>query len=810
MKAALPAPSGLPAALALQPGEALPVNHQLSLCHDGEILYYFLGIAPIACHHRDDKRARNLCLARCALFQLASLVDLARPFGLSPRTILRARQTLERDGEMGFAPRQRTRRRHAIQDPEVLERAARLLADGASLRHTARQLALCFETLRTYQRRGLLPPVPPDPASAATQAPPVAAKPCSPPTATPVRSTPPVRPPQQAAGTDSPPPLDRVQRDHRDAQARQGRATHDTPGRLAASLGDRTPREPRFPTPATAVAGAGVLAALPALLAEGLLTHAGKLSVPPGYYGLRSILLTLAFLFLLRVQRVERLASEPPGEWGLLLGLDRSPCPRTLRRHLRQLAADPEALRAWSGALTQHWATTHQDALATLFVDGHVQVYSGQGAVPKRFVPRQKLCLAGATSYWVHALGGAPLLCLHKALDHSLGQEIRHSIIPQLQQLGVLSKQGDPQRPQLTLVFDREGWSPALFAALRRQGIAVISWRKGAQTERWPLAEFTPVQLDLPGPLGTVRLQGQAAEREVELGAHGTVREVRFRIDRRLPIPGRSGQPRQPVPRSGAPDPDQRQPAAITTHPSLPPAQVASLLRSRWTQENFFKYMRAEYALDTLASHTLEDVDADEQMVNPQWRWLDNAVQRQLGTLHRQLAQAPRGSDVAQQLRSRVQDTNHRLEGLQIARREVDHHVRVGDLPADERPQTLGRPLRELCDTLRMLVYRAETRLAAVLAPQLSRPETARLQIKALLRSAASLLPDPVAGTLTVRLLHQPTRAQDRALAPLLDALNQTRTLYPGTTLRLVYELPPCNPSDPSQPQPNPAIDSTA
>ena len=51
--------------------------------------------------------------------------------------------------------------------------------------------------------------------------------------------------------------------------------------------------------------------------------------------------------------------------------------------------------------------------------------------------------------------------------------------------------------------------------------------------------------------------------------------------------------------------------------------------------------------------------------------------------------------------------------------------------------------------------------MAVTLAPELDNPETARSLLKALFRSEASLLPDLVAGTLTVRLPHQASRAQD-------------------------------------------------
>ena len=279
-----------------------------------------------------------------------------------------------------------------------------MLADGTSLRRTARELDLCYSTLRTYKLEGLLPAVVENPQAAASVEPESA-------------------PAEADAGTVRTQALGREQRNRRDAQAPQGRATHDTQGRAETSLGGKSEQEPRFPSPASAVAGGGVLTALPVLLAEGLLAHAGKLHLPPGYYGVRSVLLTLAFLLLLRLRRVERLDTVQPGEWGCLLGLDRCPCPRTLRRRLRQLVAHPERLAAWRGALAQAWAAEDPDAVATLFVDGHVKVYTGKGRLQKQFVPRQKLCLPAATSYWTHQLGGAPLLCVHKGVSGSVAAD---------------------------------------------------------------------------------------------------------------------------------------------------------------------------------------------------------------------------------------------------------------------------------------------------------------------------------------------------------------------------------------------------
>ena len=41
----------------------------------------------------------------------------------------------------------------------------------------------------------------------------------------------------------------------------------------------------------------------------------------------------------------------------------------------------------------------------------------------------------------------------------------------------------------MTLVFDREGWSPALFKRLEAEGVAVIARRKGFAGEDWPEEE---------------------------------------------------------------------------------------------------------------------------------------------------------------------------------------------------------------------------------------------------------------------------------------------------------------------------------
>ena len=606
------------------------------------------------------------------------------------------------------------------------------------------------------------------------------------------------------AAPSAPPPAapGKEDRNRRDAAAPRGRAAHDTAGPRSSQPGALDGRAPRFAA-AAAVSGGGVLTALPSLLQAGLLRHLDQLTLPKGFYGLPSLLLLWAFLLLGRVLRraaalpAARRVGRPVGPGPLPLpahpapphapagrcqgaaGLGRLPDPGLVCRIRRPC----HAVRRWPRAGLQR-----------------------SGPAAETF-SCQKLALPASVG-WVHALGGAPLLCLHRQIDDGMVSEIWNGMVPQLRQLGLLAGAGATAAPRLTLVFDREGWSPRLFRELRALGIAVVTWIKGPQAQRWPDSDFREAVIPVRAPGGSARLEGQLAERPYALGAGCQAREIRFWIDRRVRGTGQRGQPRKPLELAGRPGPDQRQPALLTTHPDLTAEQAAGLLRSRWTQENFFKYLRAEFGLDTLPEHALVEVEADAWVVNPACRTIGKALKQarnSVGNLRRKLAlQADAGSAPARALEARIQTCDQTIQGLLLARKVTDQHILAGELSPEARLQALPQPLRLLLDTLRLLAYRAETAMTTAVAPALDNPDTARSLLKSLFQADASLHPDESAGTLTVRLLHQPTRAQDRALAPLLDELNRTRTVFPGTHLRLVYRMLsddlPCSAS--SQPTP--------
>jgi hypothetical protein len=144
------------------------------------------------------------------------------------------------------------------------------------------------------------------------------------------------------------------ERNIEDSQAAMGMGCTRVVERVCASVGLLSEAPAQFED-AESVAQGGVLWALPARIANGLMRHADtNFQLPKGFYRLIHVLLLLGYMALTRIKTIEQLQYRPAGEWGKLLGLDRIPEVRTLREKLKALA-QPEKVSEWSQTLSQEW-----------------------------------------------------------------------------------------------------------------------------------------------------------------------------------------------------------------------------------------------------------------------------------------------------------------------------------------------------------------------------------------------------------------------------------------------------------------------
>jgi len=96
---------------------------------------------------------------------------------------------------------------------------------------------------------------------------------------------------------------------------------------------------------------------------------------------------------------------------------------------------------------------------------------------------------------------------------------------------------------------------------------------------------------------------------------------------------------------------------------------------------------------------------------------------------------------------------------------------------------------KRLMDTIRMIAYRAETAMIGLITGPTVDSSDARRLFQDLFVTEADILPDPENEQLNIRVHSASRPAANRALAQLFEHLNKAEVKYPGTEMRLTYEL---------------------
>jgi hypothetical protein len=676
-------------------------------------------------------------------------VDVIRAFGVSKSSVARAIRRYRAEGTDAFLPQRRGRRKGTVLTAEKLAEAQLLLDDGLLCMDVAEEIGVKPDTVRKAIAAGRL------------------------------------HKPPERTGTD------KSTRSVQDAAAAEGLGTACTrvDERTLAAVGLLDGATVHFEQYRDVPLG-GVLCALPALLANGLLEGADRLlNRLHGYYMAVPVLILLGFMALCRIKTVEQLRKEAPGEFGKLLGLDRIPEVRCLRRKFSELAADGAAER-WAAHLGRQWMEqADENSIGTLYVDGHVRVYHGsQTALPRRYVSRQRLCLRGTTDYWVNDGLGVPFFAVEKPVDHGLIEVLRNDIVPRLLQDIPRQPSGqelaeDPCRCRFVLVFDREGYSPAFFGEMwRKHRIGCITYHKHPRGP-WPEEWFRTESFRMPDG-ETVSMPLAEMGSVVGSGTDAMwMREVRKLTD------------------SG------HQVSLISTAFDVDHRVLAARLFTRWCQENFLRYMMQHFALDLLGEYNTGPLPDTERVINPQWRELNkqrNSLQGKLTRRNAQFAELmrhPESENDTKRFREWMRRKAELLEEIEHFEEDIrqiksalagtPRHLQWSELPEEHRFKRLAPTRRKLLDTVRIIAYRAETAMVPLITDRTLDSSAARTVLQGLFKTPADIICEPGKGRLRIRLHRASTPAVDRRIERLCRHLNETRTRYPGTDLIMAYEMVP-------------------
>jgi transposase len=509
---------------------------------------------------------------------------------------------------------------------------------------------------------------------------------------------------------------------------------------------------------------AGALLALPGLEATGLLeafeaTFADRQD-RAAFYDTRALVLTVALSALLGEPRAQGLTRLDPVDLGRLIGYDRAPEVKTLRRRLGQLAGLSRS-DVLLETLARRHLDAHPDQGGMFYIDGHVRAYHGQAELPKAHLARMRISMPAEVDTWICDARGDGLLVWTSPPGASLTGELRRATRE------IRKLVGEQARP--TIIFDRGGWSPKLFAELDTASFDILTYRKNPPRREPATAFVEHTVVDDRGVVHTYRL----ADRAVRLAYNAGRNYFACRQIVRLCDTG-------------------HQTTIITTRTDDDPGPLAWAMFNRWREENFFRYMRGRFGLDALDTYTIKADDPQRTVPNPAKKDAARHIAKLKATITSGQATLGRIADHPALARSRdelsatIDEVHKQLTDHQAAAKALPARVPVGDIRPDAA--RLDGEHKRLVDAIRMATYNTESSLARLLAGHYRR---AHHEARSLLHEAFATPADIrlVDGRMHITLNPLSAPHRTRAIAGLCRDLTDTQTLYPGTHHPLVYAI---------------------
>lgn len=504
----------------------------------------------------------------------------------------------------------------------------------------------------------------------------------------------------------------------------------------------------------------------PALQALGLVEAARSCFRLPGsmLFGVRAVTLSLFFLTMLGRTTVEAAKHLRRWEFGPLVGVERAPSVKTLRRKLALLVEQGQA-SAFGEWLCRRWVEQGVIATAYLYVDGHMKEYTGKRKLAEVWNSQRRMPLPGALSHFVNDQRGRPLLFVTDEANASLAQAMPKVVGAIRKVLG--------ERP-FTIIFDRGGYDSKLFIWLKEEKIDFITYQTGSP--KLPREKFQRRECHFEGR----RVRLWLAEDTVTIKKTGPWRRIVVR------------------------KPDGYQVPILTTLPAqqeggVAPTKIACLIFARWRQENFFKYATEHQGLDNLLGYSFEPADGERLVPNPELRTLERELK-----LKRQQAARLRG-ELGQAVMDEPIVTNRTAHGLKVAQGGAVKQLRqleaeIEDILAARSILPKHVPLAQagqrevmrlenkaIIDRIKITAYNAEEWLLERLLPHYPNPHDIRLLLRSFAELSGELRSTSQGVTITLDPPDLPIHR--RALRGLCADLTRLGIPFPGTDLPVSYAV---------------------
>ena len=420
-----------------------------------------------------------------------------------------------------------------------------------------------------------------------------------------------------------------------------------------------------------------------------VLAGLGAQAGPHRRFGWMQTVASVVFCFALRFRSIEDWKNGLRRDLGVLIGEPAAPSVLSLRIKVKALteSLDPAEL---SRCMFQRYLALEPVWEGLYYVDGHFCPYYGHHATPKGWDAKRRLAVKGHTDVYLHDAKGRVLFFFSQPLNDSLARALPAAVAE------IRKTHGDQP---FTLVFDRGGYSGDAFRFLQSEKIGFITYLKGRKARRQYAPErFQSGWFAFEGKRHTYRLM----EKKTRMKKVGMIRTILFEGDEAQQIPVLTN-------------------LATTARA----AKVVHCLRLRWRQENSFKFLSENYAIDQIIQYGASPETGDRLVPNPkrkalkeQVRTLNQQIQaleaqvgRSLNDNHERRRKTSRGLKIATAgLRRQIAQKRQTLSRLENRLRHTPGKISAQRI--DKQRELLREDRRLLVNALKLATANAERMLA--------------------------------------------------------------------------------------------------
>lgn len=475
-------------------------------------------------------------------------------------------------------------------------------------------------------------------------------------------------------------------------------------------------------------------------------------------YSLQQLSLALFYFDVFEFRSIEDFKTVYPEEYGPLIGRAGSPSIYTLRRFLyrvRELKKGEELIDEFG----KEYLRLGLVQWGVLYIDSHFLPYYGMLVITKGWHGVQDKAFKGSYQFLAVDEKFNPFIFLIRPSSEDLLEKIPELI----EKARTLGREIGIAVEDLTVIFDREGYSAELFRKLNEMQpkVKFITWAK--YMDQW-VGDYKEEQFDK-----SVMIQYEIQYEE----------EIKYFETER--IMNKYGKIRALVIESGR----KKQRSAIFTNSDAGGEKIIQLICRRWGQETLNKTQKWDHRMDYFPGYVEEELDEQPLVKNPKLKELKKQKANAVGKLNDLRIRFARKAFAEVKDEANWKEMKEKNQELCMEMYSLQAQITLLDLEIEKFPKEVrfdeahdGRQLVELdyekkrfLDCIKVFTYMMEKKMCSVLSKYYDDPKDIYVILSMIVRRGGEIKLE--GGRLMVRLKRFRNPEVDFAARRLCEELNQ-------------------------------------